>query len=61
MNLIFGQSEDNKRFWSEILAPKASSYYDYPFDTIDKNEFKLNALYHALIDNVGLSVKVNLN
>lgn len=55
MNLVFGHSEEKELYWKQILLPEVAQYYMYyPIEDISKHEIRLNALYFALIDLIGL-------
>jgi len=56
MNLIFGASEEKEDFWKEVVLTETSTYYSYPLDNLKRHEIRLNALYFALIDLIGLKV-----
>lgn len=58
MNLIFGLSQEKKIFWEQILLNEVRDYYIYyPLEELAKHEIRLNALYFALIDLIGLECK----
>jgi hypothetical protein len=70
MNLIFGHGEEKNHFWHTVLLPEVAQYYqvvipeissyyqDYPLEELQKcysqNEIKYNALYFAVLDQIGL-------
>jgi hypothetical protein len=58
MNLVFGQSEESYDFWNFIVLPEARHYYQLSADEIEMKEVRLNALYFAILEHVGLTLTV---
>lgn len=55
MNLVFGHSEEKNIFWHEVLLPEVVQYYQYySLEDLKKHDIRLNALYFALLELVGL-------
>lgn len=55
MNLVFGHSEEQKLYREQVVLPQTAAYYIYlPLEDLMKHEIRLNALYFALIDLIGL-------
>ena len=56
MNLIFGASEDHDNYWEDIVIPETESYYNFDAKILKAHEVNLNALYFAILVNIGLTL-----
>jgi hypothetical protein len=66
MNLVFGKSEENEQFIKTVVLPEVAQYYqvvipeqsqnytDYPLEELLSYPLRLNALYFALTDLMGI-------
>lgn len=63
MNLVFGgQDPDNEcdNFWENIIFPDVKQYYQITSTSenkLDRKDVRLNALWFALLDQVGLKLE----
>ena len=54
MNLIFGEGDETRKMWDEVLLPRVSMYYNFDLMELRKFETNLNALYYALAEQLNL-------
>lgn len=56
MNLVFGRGVEHDEFFNDVVYQEASIYYDFKIEDFKKHQVRMNALYYALIYQIGLSV-----
>ncbi len=56
MNLVFGTGDETNEFWSNVLTPYVSQYYNYPMDDLLRAPRYLNALFFAFSKGFGLKI-----
>lgn len=56
MNLVFSRGTEHDEFFNEVVYPEAYNYYDFKVDHFKKHSLRLNALYYALIELIGIKV-----
>ena len=56
LNLVFGNSQDTQDFWDEVIYAEVSAYYNFEYKELKNHKRNLNALYFALVEQLGLEV-----
>ena len=56
MNLVFGRGSEHDEFFNEVVLPEASANFDFKIESFKKHQLRLNALYYALIELIGVKV-----
>lgn len=59
MNLVFGRGAEHDEFFNNVVYPEASAYFDFKIESFNKHPLRLNALFYALIDLIGIKVISN--
>lgn len=56
MNLVFGRGAEHEEFFNEVVYPEASANFDFKIESFKKHPLRLNALFYALVELIGIKV-----